>query len=201
MNAARSHVYWNGTFAQCELSSIVSQQLPGALDGVLSQMGNLQPVTDDLAPFLWLDQKYYLADDILVKSDRMSMAHSVEVRPPFLDHRIVEFAATLPADLKILGSRQKIVLKELMKRKLPPSIVNRGKIGFDIPAHEWLRGPLLELLEETLEFGLAEYGQLFCQDGIENLKKRHLQRRVNVGYHLWGLLILFLWMKKWKVKI
>ncbi len=201
MCAARSHVYWNGTFAEPEYAAIVSEPLPHALDKVLGQMADLPATTDDLAPFLWLDQKYYLADDILVKSDRMSMAHSVEVRPPFLDHRIVEFAATLPASLKIRGSRQKIVLKELMKGKLPSAIVNRPKIGFDIPAHEWLRGPLLELLEETFRFGLREYGQLFRKDGIELLKQRHLRRQVNIGYHLWGLLILFLWMKKWQVKI
>ena len=101
MCAARSHVYWNGTFADQDLASIVFEPLPKALDNILGQMANLPETTDDLAPFLWLDQKYYLADDILVKSDRMSMAHSVEVRPPFLDHRIVEFAATLPASLKI----------------------------------------------------------------------------------------------------
>ncbi len=201
MSAARSHVYWNGTFADYEQANVVSRPLPHALDSILGQMAELPATTDDLAPFLWLDQKYYLADDILVKSDRMSMAHSVEVRPPFLDHRIVEFAASLPASLKIRGSRQKIVLKELMKHKLPPAIVNRPKIGFDIPAHEWLRGPLLGLLEETFRFGLGEYGQLFSKEGIELLKQRHLQRQVNVGYHLWGLLILFLWMKKWQVKI
>ena len=65
---------------------------------------------------LAFDQNYYLADDILVKSDRMSMAHAVEVRPPFLDHRIVEFAATLPDTLKMRGSRQKLLLKELMRK-------------------------------------------------------------------------------------
>jgi asparagine synthase (glutamine-hydrolysing) len=201
MSPARAHVYWNGTFADEEHGSIVSSALPPALARMLAQMKGLPATTDDLAPFLWLDQKFYLADDILVKSDRMSMAHSVEVRPPFLDHRIVEFASTLPASLKIRGSRQKIVLKELMKDKLPSTIVNRPKIGFDIPAHEWLRGPLLGLLEDTFQYGLAEYGQLFRKDGIELLKKRHLQRQINVGYHLWGLLILFLWMKKWQVRI
>ena len=70
---------------------------------------------DSLTPFLWFDQKYFLPDDILAKVDRMSMAHSVEVRPPFLDHRIVEFAASLPASFKIRGARQKFLLRELMK--------------------------------------------------------------------------------------
>jgi asparagine synthase (glutamine-hydrolysing) len=201
MSPERAHVYWNGTFADQEKTSIVSELLPHTLDQILGQLANLPSVDDDLAPFLWLDQKYYLADDILTKSDRMSMAHSVEVRPPFLDHRIVEFAASLPANLKIRGSRQKIVLRELMKDKLPATILNRPKIGFDIPAHEWLRGPLRGLLEDALNFGLAEYGQLFRRDGVEQLKKRHFQREINAGYHLWGLLTLFLWMKRWQVKI
>ena len=201
MSPERAHVYWNGTFADEELSNLLYEPLPRTLDEILGELSMLPKVDDDLAPFLWLDQKYYLADDILTKSDRMSMAHSVEVRPPFLDHRIVEFTASLPAKLKIRGSQQKILLRELMKDKLPASILNRKKIGFDIPAHEWLRGSLRGLLEEALQFGLSEYPQLFRRDGIERLMRRHVQREVNVGYHLWGLLILFLWMKRWQVKL
>ena len=201
MPPERAHVYWNGTFSEQGLRTILKQPLPGTLGQILGQLNDLPEAKDDLAPYLWLDQKYYLADDILTKSDRMSMAHSVEVRPPFLDHRIVEFAATLPARLKIRGAQQKVILRELMNDKLPEAILNRKKVGFDIPAHEWLRGPLRGLLEDVLEFGLSQYGQLFRRDGIESLMKRHLQREVNVGYHLWGLLILFLWMKKWQVSI
>ena len=201
MPPGRGHVHWNGTFADEDKSALLYEPLPKTLDQILGQMADLPAVDDDLAPFLWLDQKYYLADDILTKSDRMSMAHSVEVRPPFLDHRIVEFAAALPAKLKIRGSQQKVLLKKLMKDKLPASILNRKKVGFDIPAHDWLRGPLRGLLEDALQFGLSQYGQLFRRDSIELLKKRHFQREINVGYHLWGLLILFLWMKRWQVKI
>jgi asparagine synthase (glutamine-hydrolysing) len=201
MSPERAHVYWNGTFADEEKSALLYEPLPRTLDRILGELPKLPNVDDDLAPFLWLDQKYYLADDILTKSDRMSMAHSVEVRPPFLDHRIVEFTATLPAKLKIRGSQQKVILRELMRDKLPAAILNRKKVGFDIPAHEWIRGPLRGLLEDALQFGLSEYRQLFRRAGIELLMKRHFQREINVGYHLWGLLILFLWMKRWQVKI
>ena len=149
---------------------------------------------------IWFDQKYYLADDILTKSDRMSMAHSVEVRPAFLDHRIVEFAAKLPASLKIRGGRQKYVLKELMKDKLPASILRHKKIGFDIPVHEWLRGPLRPLALEVFSHGAPEFSELFDVDAIASYLRLHLERKANVGYHLWGLLILFLWMKKWKIQ-
>jgi asparagine synthase (glutamine-hydrolysing) len=82
MSPERAHVYWNGTFADKELATILKEPLPKTLNQILSQVPNLNHVDDDLAPLLWLDQNYYLADDILTKSDRMSMAHSVEVRPP-----------------------------------------------------------------------------------------------------------------------
>lgn len=128
------------------------------------------------------------------------MAHSLEVRPPFLDHRIVEFAATLPASFKIRGSRQKFLLKELMKGKLPPSVLSRKKVGFDIPAHEWLRGPLRSLLTETVTAGASEHATLFNSAAIGAVLQRHLAKRANLGYQLWGLLILFLWMKKWRIQ-
>jgi len=131
----------------------------------------------------------------------MSMAHSVEVRPPFLDHRIIEFAASLPTGLKIQGAKQKVVLTQPMADKLPQTILKRKKTGFDIPAHEWLRGPLRNLLVETMRAGLTEYGSFFQKDPIERLMDRHFRREINVGYHLWGFLILFLWMKKWQVAI
>ncbi len=200
MSPARGHVYWNGTFSDGEKESMVKQPLPCALQDILGELSAKPSAADDLAPYLWFDQKYYLADDILVKSDRMSMAHSVEVRPPFLDHRIVEFAATLPAAFKIRGTQQKFILKELMKDKLPAAILQRKKTGFDIPAHEWLRGPLRPLLVETLREGLSQYADLFRGEVIESFLQRHLERKTNFGYHLWGLLILFLWMKKWRIQ-
>lgn len=200
MSRARGHVYWNGTFTDAEKNVLVNRPLPPSLQRILSELDELPATPDDLAPYLWLDQKYYLADDILTKSDRMSMAHSVEVRPPFLDHRIVEFAAKLPAWLKIRGARQKVILKELMADKLPPAILERSKIGFDIPAHEWLRGPLLPLLTDTLHFSASEYREVFRPEVVDNLLRLHLQRKANLGYQLWGLLILFLWMKKWRIQ-
>jgi asparagine synthase (glutamine-hydrolysing) len=130
----------------------------------------------------------------------MSMAHSLEVRPPFLDHRIVAFAATLPASLKIRGSRQKFLLKELMKGKLPPSVLNRKKVGFDIPAHEWLRGPLRSMMVETVTAGAREHSGLFHPAAIDAVMQRHLAKRSNLGYQLWGLMVLFLWMKKWRIQ-
>jgi len=201
MSAERGHVYWNGTFSDPEKQRLTSEALPTALDRVLAELrGQLGRNGSDLNAYLWFDQKYYLPDDILVKSDRISMAHSLEVRPPFLDHRIVEFANRLPASLKVSGSRQKVVLQQLMMDKLPHSVLHRPKVGFDIPAHDWLRGPLRQLLIETLREGAAEYPEVFRPDVLESHLQDHLERRVNIGYHLWGLMILLLWMKKWSIR-
>jgi len=197
MRPERAHVYWNGTFSDSEKQALVQQRLPHTLHKTLRELAQ---AGDHPGAYLWFDQKYFLPDDILAKVDRMSMAHSIEVRPPFLDHRIAEFAATLPQHFKINGSRQKILLRALMKNRLPGGILNRKKVGFDIPAHEWLRGPLRELLFDTLSWAAAEQSELFDLAAVHAYVDAHLARRANYGYHLWGLLILFLWMKRWNIQ-
>src|SRR6185436_16697991 len=134
-----------------------------------------------LARYLAVDQNFYLPDDILYKTDRMSMAHSLEVRPPFLDHRIVEFAAGLPASLKIRGMKQKFLLKELMRGKLPEIVLNRKKTGFDIPTHDWFRGVLRGLLMDTLTPEAIAATRIFDACAIDTLIRDHMERRVNVG--------------------
>jgi asparagine synthase (glutamine-hydrolysing) len=196
-----AHVFWNGTFSAEQKQNLLAQKSEPALDRILADLGDRLPGSDGLAPYLWFDQKYYLPDDILYKVDRISMAHAVEVRPPFLDHRIAEFAAGLPASLKIRGSRQKIVLKELMQDKLPVSTLRRKKLGLDIPAHDWFRGPLRPLLEGTLAEGISQYRDLFRAEAVRDYLKAHMERQANLGFHLWGLMILFLWMKKWRIQV
>ena len=199
MDPGRAHIYWNGTFSEAEKATLSKTPLPPGLGDLLAPLDERLP-GDGVSAYLQFDQQYYLADDILVKSDRMSMAHAVEVRPPFLDHRLIEFAAALPAELKINGARQKYLLKELMKPKLPVAVIQRKKIGFDIPAHEWFRGPLRSMLMETLKQAEAEHSALFRFDTIRAYTQLHMDRSINIGYHLWGLLILFLWMKRWKIQ-
>jgi asparagine synthase (glutamine-hydrolysing) len=199
MPPERAHVSWNGTFSDAEKATLLRNPGPGALTDVLARLRVSLP-GDGVAPFLEFDQQYYLPDDILVKSDRVSMAHAVEVRPPFLDHRIIEFGAGLPLDFKIRGARQKFLLKEVMRSKLPVAIVQREKIGFDIPAHDWFRGPLRAMLMETLASAEAEHAELFNFESIRSYTQLHLNRRINIGYHLWGLVMLFLWMKRWNIQ-
>ncbi len=145
-----AHFYWNGTFSKGEQRQLGAAYSPDPLSSLCNALPNLPPPSEVMNRYLFVDQHYYLPDDILYKCDRMSMAHSLEVRPPFLDHRIVEFAAQLPASLKIRGRTLKRVLRELMRHKLPAAILQRPKEGLDIPAHEWLRGPLRPLLLDAL---------------------------------------------------
>ncbi|HTB14743.1 MAG TPA: asparagine synthase (glutamine-hydrolyzing) [Bryobacteraceae bacterium] len=180
-----AHFYWNGTFSRAEKRELL-------LDPI-----EQEPLRGD--NFLWLDQLTYLPDDILHKCDRMSMAHSLEVRPPFLDHRIVEFAGTLPDNLKIRGSKLKFVLRELMKDRLPKSVLTRKKEGFDIPVHAWLRTVLKPLLLDTLNERTIRETGIFSWTAVDSAIQSHLERRANLGYHLWGLLVLFLWMKRWRI--
>jgi asparagine synthase (glutamine-hydrolysing) len=194
-----AHFFWNGTFSAEQREEIRGEINQGGLRKLVDRLE--LPATGVVDRYLRVDQNYYLPDDILYKTDRMSMAHSLEVRPPFLDHRIVEFAAGLPQRMKIRGFQQKVVLRELMRDKLPESVLNRKKIGFDIPTHDWFRGPLRELLMDVLSPEAIEATGIFDTRAVQSLIRDHMERRINVGYHLWGLLTLFLWMKRWKVEI
>ena len=200
LDPADAHLFWNGTFSEAEKRSLHLGNGHPPVGGLFRNLPGHASEAGYLNRYLWLDQCYYLPDDILYKCDRMSMAHSLEVRPPFLDHRIVEFAARLPEHLKIRNSTLKLVLRRLMRDKIPSVVLNRKKEGFDIPAHEWLRGPLRPLLTDTLTREAVETTQLFDWPTIDTLMRGHMERRTNVGYHLWGLLTLFLWMKRWKIQ-
>jgi asparagine synthase (glutamine-hydrolysing) len=127
------------------------------------------------------------------------MAHSLEARPPFLDPRIVDFSARLPEQFKLRGQQSKYVLRRLMQDKLPPNVLRRPKIGFDIPVHDWFRGVLRPMLLDTLSQEAVRASGLFNWHAMEQLLTDHLERKANLGYHLWGLMVLLLWMKQWNV--
>ncbi len=196
MDERSSHVFWNGTFSEEERGDLLLTNRGFGMRKLLESI----PQDGDGKRFLAFDQDYFLPDNILTKVDRMSMAHSLEVRPPFLDHRIVEFAGRLPLSHCIQGSRLKVVLRELMGDKLPQNILTKKKHGLDIPVHGWLRGHLKPLLLDTLNKRAVEESGLFRWSYIESILTQHLQRKANYGYHLWGLLMLFLWIKQWKIE-
>jgi asparagine synthase (glutamine-hydrolysing) len=197
LDADEAHFFWNGTFSQEQRKRICPSLGGNGSGGLIQDLSASE--CSILNRYLMADQSYYLPDDILYKADRMSMAHSLEVRPPFLDHRIVEFAASLPEGFKIRGITQKFILKELMRNKLPRAVTKRPKIGFDIPAHDWFRGALRGMLLDTITPAAVKATGIFDLRAIQGLIRDHMERRINAGYHLWGLLTLFLWMRRWGI--
>ncbi len=195
-----AHLFWNGSCSERQKRALMGAAAAAGPGRLFAGLPSSARRMDELNRALWLDQLCYLPDDILYKCDRMSMAHSLEVRPPFLDHRIVEFAATLPAAMKVRGSTLKFLLRELMKDRLPRAVTRRAKEGFDIPAHEWFRGALRPLLEDTVTRAAVEDCGWLDWPAVERLKRDHFERRINAGYPLWGLLTLMGWMKRWSVQ-
>jgi asparagine synthase (glutamine-hydrolysing) len=152
---------------------------------------------DPLNRALFLDLEVLLPDQVLAFVDRLSMAHSVEVRPPFLDHRIVAFAATLRGGLKIKAGRVKHILKEAVKDLLPPALLARPKEGFIMPINDWLLGGLKDFAQATLSPArLARHG-LFQPERIENLLSAHYSGAGQWGSQIWNLLMLQLWWERY----
>jgi asparagine synthase (glutamine-hydrolysing) len=200
LSADESHIYWNGSFSKTQQENLLLRWNHVSVQDLYKSNLPEPNRKGNLNRFLLFDQTYYLPDDLLQKVDRMSMAHSLEVRPPYLDHRVIEFASSLPDRFKVNGRCLKVVLRRLMQSKLPASVIQRPKNGLDIPTHDWLRGPLRPFLEEVLSPEAVRRTGLFRPEAIEKVKKDHMERRANLGFHLWGLMILFLWMKRWNIQ-
>ncbi len=149
--------------------------------------------TNDGDRMLHVDTHRYLPDDILCKVDRMSMAHGLEARVPLLDHRLVEFAATLPFPLKYHRGKSKRVLKHAMANTLPPETLSQRKRGFSLPLHRWMRDDLKELFCDTVLSGDALAAVHMDTHAVEGLWQAHQLGRENYGHHLWALLVLALW--------
>jgi len=139
----------------------------------------------------------YLPCDLLTKVDIASMAHGLECRQPFLDHRLVEFAASLPVKLKMRGGRGKRLLKEAFGQTLPSEIWNRKKMGFGVPLDHWFRNDLKELAHDTLLDQRAQERGYFRKETVETLLSEHQEQRFDHSYRLWALLFFELWMREW----
>ena len=143
--------------------------------------------------FVDTDVGMYLPDDLLVKMDIASMAHSLEVRSPFLDHHVVEFAATLPVSLKLRRRAPKYLLRRIMQRRLPGAILARRKMGFGVPIDHWLRGELRELAQDLLLDKTATDRGYFEPATVRRYLDEHARGRAQHHTRIWGLLVLELW--------
>lgn len=148
---------------------------------------------DHVEQFLYCDIHSRLVDDLLIKGDRMSMGASIEARVPFLDHRVVEFAARLPRHYKISGLRTKIILKRLAERYVPHEAIYRRKVGFTVPLTAWFVGPLRDFVRRTLLSERCLARGYWEPSALKGLVENHLEGRVDREQGLWVLLALEIW--------
>jgi asparagine synthase (glutamine-hydrolysing) len=155
------------------------------------------PTDDALGGMIAADVATILPDDFLVKVDRASMANGLEVRPPFLDHKLLELAARIPSRFKIRRRETKWILKQTFGRQLPESAVSRRKQGFEMPVDAWLRGPLRDMFDASVLKSSARVSGLIHQDTARKLYSAHLAGSGRHGNELWALLVLAKWADRY----
>jgi asparagine synthase (glutamine-hydrolysing) len=149
-----------------------------------------------LDQLLYIDSKTYLPGDILTKVDRMSMATSLEVRVPLLDHKLIEFVTTIPSSLKLAGSETKHLLRQAAQDLIPSEILRRPKQGFGVPLEEWINHQLRDQIRETLREPRTRQRGYVRTDYVEVLLNEHEKGRRDHSQPLWSLLMLELWHRQ-----
>jgi asparagine synthase (glutamine-hydrolysing) len=190
---------WNSVFF-ADLPALLRPELvPGGqpIDRVRDLAGErtLMEGRSTLSRLLHANFASYLPDDLLVKTDRCTMASSLEARSPFLDRELIEYVATLPDALKLDGRRTKVVLRDAFADLVPPEIERRGKMGFGVPLSAWFRGHLRDYMQELLLAPDARYRETLSGAFVERLVRRHAAGQANAGPQLWSLICYERWLQ------
>ena len=187
---------WFGAFADDERDGLLAGDLRDGPDVHGYSRGALRnhKAAGSVEEMLVLDLLHWLPANLLLRGDRMTMAHSLELRCPYLDYRLVDFAAhELPMDLKIRGMAGKWLLKQYAESLLPREIIHRPKWGFKVPIADWFRGALAGVLREVVLSPRALGRGYFREDALRNLVDLHVSGRRNLEKQLWILFQLELW--------
>jgi asparagine synthase (glutamine-hydrolysing) len=179
-----------------------SSIVPGAVEPptMLDNGSALKGIQGFAERMMYLDMMTYLPDDILVKVDRASMGVSLESRVPFLDHRLVEFAWRVPLSMKIRDGAGKWLLRQVLHKYVPSSLIDRPKMGFGVPIDTWLRGPLREWAEELLDEKRLKDQGFFAVEPIRERWLSHLAGESDWQYHLWDVLMFQAWLEGCRIE-
>jgi asparagine synthase (glutamine-hydrolysing) len=194
------HHAWKEIFSPEQRGSLLGDGNPGWDPVSLYRERYLETAgAEPLARMQDVDLGIYLVDDLLVKTDRLSMAHSLELRVPFLDERVAEFALALPTSLKVRGLAKKRLLRRALAPLLPRQVVRGRKQGFSIPLAAWLRGPLEPFARELLSAETLERQGCLDAATVTGLLDRHCSGREDLSRQLWGLMAFTLWFDRYAV--
>ena len=189
------HVRWMGSFPAEEAAGVLARDVARhpADTALAEHVAAAQALREPLNQVLYLDMKLYLENDILVKIDRASMMNSLEARVPLLNADFVEHVARLPLAVKLRGLSSKYIFRRALRGLLPDEVIDRPKKGFGIPVGRWFRGPLRELLLDTLSQDKLERQGFFRWGGVEALIDAHMSGRRDHRKELWTLFIFQRW--------
>jgi asparagine synthase (glutamine-hydrolysing) len=190
---------WSGLFYS-DVDELLSPDLRRSLGPVdrLAYLAAERPYMEGLSTLgalLHTNFRSYLLDDLLVKTDRCTMANSLEARSPFLDTALVEYVAGLPDTMKLRGMTTKVVLRKAFADLLPPSVARRGKMGFGVPLGTWFRRELKDYVRDLLLDSSARYTAYLSAPYVHRLVNRHQAGEMNVGLHLWSVLCFEAWLR------
>lgn len=149
----------------------------------------------------WVDSNTYLPGDLMVKADRMSMAHGLELRSPFLDHNLLEYASRIPDAYSTSGKSGKQILKRAYSDLIPDKILHRPKAGFSVPVGEWINGPLQESTRDLLMDPSSEINKVIRPQFIAQMLDQHINRKQDHSIRLWNLICLETWAQTFKVAL
>jgi asparagine synthase (glutamine-hydrolysing) len=201
MEPYERYAYWMSAFGSSTRNEVLQSQVLQALDGwrpeeVIGEPWRASTATSGIDRMLDVDVNTYLPADLLVKMDIATMAYSVEGRSPFLDHKLMEFAASLPAQLKLHGMTGKRLLKTALREILPQEILTRSKMGFGVPLLHWFRGELRELPREVLLGGDSRVHAYVKPAAIRRMIDDHQAGVADHSLRLWVLLQLEMWHRE-----
>jgi asparagine synthase (glutamine-hydrolysing) len=194
LDLPNSHFYWRVVLSEDAKSEIMrSDGAYAASDQLFVEAFDSCNAEDELNRLLYIDYSYHLPDDLMIKNDRMTMAHSLEARVPFTDNELVAYLATVPVDYKLKGMQKKYLLRAAFRGVLPDQIINKKKVGLEMPYSNWFMHEWRDMVESVLSEKKLEATGLFNGRAVRELWEAHLAKKVDHGRAIWGLLNYMLW--------